>query len=464
MMRAFSLLVGFVLLIKLGSLLSGCAQVMSPTGGAKDTLPPKLLVSTPPLRAINFTGNKITISFNEYIQLDNVSQNLLVSPVPKVNPYVDYKLKTVTIKLKDTLQPNTTYSINLGNSIKDLNEGNIYKNFTYVFSTGPYIDSMTLSGKVILAETGGVDTLIQAYLYKELSDTAVQKKKPNYIARLDREGKFTFNNLPPGTYKLYALKDGDGSRTYNSALETFAFADNNILVSPNPQSVTLYAYAEEKEKPKAGPSLTGGKKGKGDKNIRYSTVVGSGQDLLSDLILEFASPLKNLDKTKIRLTDTAYKNYNNVQVKLDSTQKKLIISTTWTENSFYKLIIDKSFATDTSGATLVKTDTISFITRKETDYGSIKLHFTKLDITKNPVLQFIYNNELVNSYPLSSSDWSVKLFKPGEYEMRILYDENKNGKWDPGNYHEKKQPEKVYSIPQKITIKANWDNEKDIQL
>src|ERR1035437_7987231 len=192
MRKVTYLLLFVIILIKFQSLLSGCAQIMAPTGGPKDTLPPKLLVANPPQRTLNFKGNKITFSFDEYIQLDNVTQNMLVSPVPKTNPYIDYKLKTLTIKLKDTLQPNTTYVINLGNSVKDLNEGNIYKNFTYIFSTGPYIDSMTLSGKVILAETGEVDTLIQAYLYKDLSDTAPLKKKPNYITRLDTAGRFTF--------------------------------------------------------------------------------------------------------------------------------------------------------------------------------------------------------------------------------------------------------------------------------
>lgn len=463
MMRSLSLLLLIAIVIKFSQLLTGCAQVMAPVGGAKDTIPPKLLNARPPAGTTNFQGNRITLYFNEYIQLENVSQNMLVSPFPNIPPYVDYKFKNVTIKLRDTLQPNTTYVIDLGNSIKDLNEGNPYPHFSYVFSTGPVIDSLMFSGNVILAETGGVDSTLQAYLYKDLSDSAVLKKKPNYIARVSKEGKFTFTNLPAGEYKVYILKDGNGSRTYDSKLEMFAFADDAVKVSRNTSPVTLYAYQEEKEKPKP-PSQIQPKRTKGEKQLRFTTSLQpDGQDILSDLKIEFETPLKNFEKNKVHLTDTLFKAYNAI-ISLDSTKKKMIVSNKWIEDGLYKLIIDKDFATDTSGTSLPQSDTISFRAKKESDYGSIKLSFKNLDIKRNPVLQFIYNNEVVNSYPLVTAEWSAKLFKPGDYELRIMFDENKNGVWDPGNYAKKKQPERVLTIPQKLTIRANWDNERDIDL
>ena len=122
------------------------------------------------------------------------------------------------------------------------------------------------------------------------------------------------------------------------------------------------------------------------------------------------------------------------------------------------------FATDTSGNALAKPDTINFKTKKEGDYGSIKINFKNLEKFIHPVLQFVSNNEVVYSYPLTSPTWNVKLFNPGDYELNILDDINQNGRWDPGSYEMKKQPEKVYSIPQKINIRANWENEKDIAL
>src|SRR6266487_781689 len=158
--------------------LSGCAQIVAPTGGLRDSIPPVLVTANPKQGTINFTGNRITLSFNEYVIIDQLRENLLVSPTPKKDPNIDYKLKTVTIKLRDTLEPNTTYTINLGNAIRDLNENNPIKNFTYVFSTGKVIDSLEFSGNVQLAETGKTDSTLLVLLYKNLEDSAVIKEKP----------------------------------------------------------------------------------------------------------------------------------------------------------------------------------------------------------------------------------------------------------------------------------------------
>ena len=225
--------------ITIGSM--GCAQIGAPTGGPKDTLPPRLVLATPKLNSTNFTGNKITLNFNEYVEVKDPLSNVQISPFQKNNPVIDYKLRTVTVKLKDSLLSNTTYVINFGNAIVDNNEGNVLTNFTYVFSTGNYIDSFTLSGKVIMAETGKTDSTLIALLYRNAPDTAVQKRKPDYIARLNGKGEFTFNNLPPGNFKVYALKDGDGSKNYNSKVEQFAFTEP-VIVSANTLPVTLYAY------------------------------------------------------------------------------------------------------------------------------------------------------------------------------------------------------------------------------
>src|SRR5690606_29919368 len=104
-------------------LASGCAQIIPPTGGPRDTLPPVMLSAIPRDSTLNFTGNKITLKFDEYVQLDRPETQLNVSPVPKISPLIEAKLKEVTIKIKDTLEENTTYSINFGRSLKDLNEG-----------------------------------------------------------------------------------------------------------------------------------------------------------------------------------------------------------------------------------------------------------------------------------------------------------------------------------------------------
>ncbi len=449
-----------LLIPKILVLTTGCAQIVSPTGGKRDSLPPKLLDARPELRTTNFTGNRITLNFDEYILIDQLRENLLVSPTPKNDPYVDFKLKTATIRLRDTLEPNTTYTIDLGNAIRDNNENNILKGFSYIFSTGPLIDSLSFNGNVQIAETGKADSTLQVYLYKDLDDSAVHKRKPKYIARLDSTGNFSFKNLAPGLYDVYALKDGDGGKTYNSPVEMFAFADSPVNVNLNASSVNLFAYEEEKEKPRATKSTT-----PAEKKLRYSVKIPTErQDILNDLVIEFNKPLKKFDLQKILLTDTLYRTYTDAVVNIDSTSKKIMVKNKWLPDSLYELIILKDIGSDSTGLVLAKSDTIRFKTRSETSYGSIKINFINFNKSKTLVLQFAKNNEVVKSYPLSSANWSAPLFEPAEYELRILYDENNNGYWDTGNYGKKLQPEKVYSLPQKLNIKANWENERDIEL
>ncbi len=439
---------------------TGCAQIGAPMGGPRDSLSPVLLQSQPANRTINFTGKNITLTFDEYVQLQNLQQTLLVSPTPKRVPDINFKLKEVTIKIRDTLEPNTTYSIDLGNSIQDINENNPFRNFRYVFSTGPYIDSLTFSGNIRLAETGKTDSTLIVLLYKDLDDSAVLKYKPRYTARVDSSGKFKFNNLPGGTYHVFGLKDESGQKYYNNKTELFAFADSPVVVNENTPPVTLLAYQEEKPAQKNNTTKT-----PPDKKLKFTASLNAGiQDILAPLILTFNNKLKNFDSSKIQLTDTLFKPYESLLASLDTTGKKVILQNTWQENTEYKLIVPVDFATDTLGTALAKADTIGFKTKREGDYGTIKINFKNLDKFQHPVLQFVTNNEVVNSFPLSSATWTAKLFNPGDYELKILDDINQNGHWDPGSYELKKQPEKVYDIPQKITIRANWENEKDIEL
>ena len=450
----------FAYLLSIGG--SGCAQIISPTGGPRDSIAPVLLEASPPNGTINFKGNKIVLTYDEYVQLAKLQENLIVSPTPKITPNIDYKFKTVTIKIRDTLEPNTTYSFNMGNSIQDINEGNPVRDFSYVFSTGPYIDLLQFSGNVILAQTGKPDSTLIVMLYKDLDDSAVIKRKPRYITKVNTKGNFKFKNLAEGIYHVYALKDESGQKIYSSKTELFAFADTAVEIKLKTDSIKLFAYSEEKEIPKTA-SVTG--QSSADKKLKFTTSIANGrQDLLTPLTITFNQKLKNFDSLKIQLTDTLLNPYKSILVKLDSTHKKIIVENKWMDNADYKLIISKDFATDTLGTALIKSDTIRFKTMKESDYGSIKITFKNLEKFKHPVLQFVANNEVVNSYPLNSSQWTNKLFNPGDYELRILEDVNQNGVWDPGNYNLKIQPEKVYSIPQKLNIRGNWENERDIIL
>jgi hypothetical protein len=461
----------FALLIFDGIGLSGCANIIPPTGGLRDSLPPVLVHSTPPDSTTNFAGGRITLVFDEYVELSNVMQNLIVSPTPKIMPVVESKLRTVTIRLKDTLEPNTTYSLNFGNSIRDINEGNEFKDFTYIFSTGPTFDTLTLSGKVILAQTGGVDSTLIVMLHTNLDDSAVVKDRPRYYTRLDRDGNFHFRHLPPGTFNVYALKD-NGMRQYQRKEQLFAFADQPVKTGTGAAPITLYAYAEEAETRRPATQPAGGVRNPQRGNVvqerylRITTNIEGGQlDLLGDLEIRFGNALKTLDTTKVRFTDEQFNNIPQPRYSLDSTRKVLTLKYPWQGNTAYNIIVDKDFAEDSAGRKIIRTDTFNFHTKKESDYGSLKLRFINLDLGKNPVLLFIQNDQVKYTHVFTNRDVIIKLFNPGEYDMRILFDENRNGKWDPGEFFGKhKQPEKVQPVSRKLNVKPNWDNEIDIRL
>lgn len=454
----FLLLGGFYIVVTSGS---GCAQIGVPSGGVKDTLPPVLVRSNPSNKTVNFKENKITLTFDEYIDLRELQSNVLISPVQKTNPSISSNLKTVNIKLKDTLLPNTTYSINFGNAIRDVNEGNVFSNFTYTFSTGSTIDSLSLNGKVAVAETGLVDSTLIVMLYRDADDSAVHKRKPNYITKIKGDGSFLFENLPAGNFKLYALKDGDGGKTYNSKIESFAFLDSSVSIPRDSPTPVLYAYEEQKPNPFKAPVL----RPTIEKRLRYSTnLAAQTQDLLHPLELTFNNSLKVFDVQRIILSDTNYTRNNSAILTVDSTRKKISVQNAWKPEEAYVLILPKDVFTDTTGNTFLRSDTLKFKTKKITDYGTVVLRFKNVDFSRHPVIQFTEGTTVKYSYPLSSNEWINKLFPPGEYELRILFDDNNNGKWDPGNYSKKLQPEKASTLPQKISVRADWDNEKEITL
>lgn len=455
----FSIFIVFLFyIIAIGN--AGCGQIGMPTGGSKDTIPPRLLSASPKLSSTNVAGNKITLTFNEYIDLKEPQTNVLISPFPKKSPSVEFKLKTVTVKLKDTLLPNTTYSINFGNAIVDNNEGNPYKNFTYVFSTGNQIDTLNLTGKVVMAETGRYDSTIIAMLYRNTDDTAVQKRKPDYVARLSSDGSFNFINLPAGDFNIYALKDGDGGKTYNSKKEIFAFADAVVTVSQNTAPVILYASALEKDAP-----VTTARSTTKNKKLVYTLMPGMpAQDLLSPFTVNFNNPIKRFNPDKLIVRDT---NFNAVPATvwtIDSSRTQIQLTTKWQEGMNYRLIMDTTALYDSADNHLARADTIRFAAKQQSDYGHVVLRFSNLDLAKHPVLQLVQGEEIKASYPLTKLEWSNNLVNPGDYDIRILFDDNKNGKWDTGDYSKKRQPERAITLSMKLTVRANWDNEKEIKL
>lgn len=439
----------------------GCAQIGTPTGGAKDTLAPKLIKASPAYGSRNVSSNKITLEFNEYIDVTDLTENLIISPVQNKTPTMIINNKSIVVKFRDSLLPNTTYTLNFGKAVKDINEGNVYDNLSYTFSTGPALDSLTLKGTVIQAETGSADSTMIVMLYRRGADSSVKKIKPNYITKTAGDGSFSFDHLPADSFRIYALKDEDGGKTYNALSERFAFAGNKVI-SGSPENISLYSYVQEqKAETEKRTTLAAAK---ADKKLRYTVVGQPVQDLLTPLEISFNNALKTADSNKIFITDTLYRKITGTKFSIDSTAKKISIDAKWVPETPLVLIIQKDAVKDSAGLSLTKTDTVKFTTKRLEDYGKVVLHFSNLDLSRHPVLEFLSGNDIKFAYPLSSSEWSNNLFTPGDYGIRILYDTDRNGKWTPGNYERKLQPELTVTLPQKLSIKADWDNEREINL
>lgn len=450
--------------------LSSCANIIPPGGGPKDSLPPRLVMSSPKDSSVNVprTARTITLTFDEYVTLQSPQQAVIISPNPPSSrlPQFDSKLRNVTIRLKDTLDPNTTYSINLGDAVRDVNEGNIAKNLVYAFSTGPTISYNTYSGKVMDAEKGKTDSTLLVILHKNLDDTAVQKLSPRYYTRINGKGDFIFHNLPEGNFAVYVVPNNYMKR-YDDSTQLFAFKNTPVTIGPSTARDTLYAFQEVKPAVKSGSSGIKAGSPKEEKRLRYSTDLENGQqDLLSVLTLTFNHKLNSFDSSKVSLCDTNYQQLGGYSVSLDTSKTKLSIGYNWKEKQTFRLLLEKEMGADSSGTQLSKKDTVRFITKSETDYGSIRLRFPNIDLSRNPVLQFVQNDKLLESVPLTKNDFQRKRFHPGTYELRILYDTNKNGVWDTGSFlhGNKRQPEIVFLVPKQLAVRANWDNEVDITL
>lgn len=206
----------------------------SPDGGPYDETPPKFVRANPVPNATNNTRKNVSIEFDEYINLENASEKVIISPPQREQPEVKTRGKRVVVEFLDSLIANTTYTIDFGDAIVDNNEGNPLGQFSYAFSTGPEIDTMAVSGTVLNAENLEPIKGIQVGLHKNLNDTAFTKLPFDRISRTDSRGQFTIRGVAPGKYRIYALQDGNQNYMYDSKTETVAWSDSLIVPDMTP--------------------------------------------------------------------------------------------------------------------------------------------------------------------------------------------------------------------------------------
>ena len=211
-----------------------CARMGSPDGGWYDDDPPRVIGATPAEGATNVTARKITIQFDEYIKLADATQNVIVSPPQLEMPEIKAAGKKIVVELKDSLKPNTTYTIDFSDAISDNNEDNPMGNYTYTFSTGEQIDTFEVAGYVLDASNLEPVQGISVGLYNNLEDSVFRKDPLMRISRTDGTGHFVIKGVAPGEYRIYALQDADGDFKFSQKSEMIAFSHEPHKPSAKP--------------------------------------------------------------------------------------------------------------------------------------------------------------------------------------------------------------------------------------
>ncbi|WP_029906916.1 Ig-like domain-containing protein [Prevotella sp. 10(H)] len=238
----------FLVLAAISVIVAACANMAAPTGGDYDLQPPKVVRATPGFNATNVTKGKIVIEFDENVTIERPSENVIITPPQKSFPVINTVNRKVNVELRDTLLPNTTYTIDFTNSIVDNNENNPIENFSYSFSTGDIVDSMAVSGKVLTADNLEPVKGIYVGLHSNLNDTAFTRTKFERISRTNDVGAFTIRGVAPGKYRLYALDDSNRDYMYDNPAEAIAFMET--IIEPASEramrSDTTYTDPEKK--------------------------------------------------------------------------------------------------------------------------------------------------------------------------------------------------------------------------
>jgi len=516
--------------------IASCAKKGRPSGGKKDIDPPVMLSATPDNYSTDFKGDEIKIYFNEYVKLNDLTKQLIISPPLKIRPLITPQggaSKFVKIKIYDTLQPNTTYSFNFGKSIVDNNENNPYQYFKYVFSTGKSIDSLELKGTIRDAISKTADDFVSVMLYEvdsTFTDSVVYNKTPRYITNtLDSTTNFKFENLKEGKYLLTALKEESNNYKFNQKTDKIAFKEEFINI-PNEESHELILFKEiqdyralkpkherknrikfryegqateevivklfsnEKIESKLTKEIDNDtlqywfkpnvdldslnftmahqqeidsftvrmrKKVKAD-SLAFRTL-STTLDFDMDFKIVPTIPVTNIDDSKIEILDK-----DSVVVPFKSSIEKLtsVINLKFKkeESQKYAISILPEAFTDFFEAT---NDTLNYraSTKELSAYGNIKVRLK--NAPKSPLIVQLVTKKGEIKYEKTGTGVYVFDFlnvNPATYNLRVVFDDNNNKKYDTGNYLKKLQPERIAYHPEEIEIRANWDVDEQFTL
>jgi len=469
----------FIVLCAAGAVLGGCANIVAPTGGPKDIQPPKLLAIAPADSALNIRPSRIELRFDENVTVQDAAAQIQTSPLLPFPLTATANGRRVRISLPDTLlQPATTYRISFGTAIADLHEGNPATSHTYTFSTGAYFDSLSLTGRVYNGATGLPDSGVSVLLYAaSASDSAVVRTRPLYRAPVDPgTGGFKLEGLPSAAFRIYALADGNNNLTYDGAGERIAFLDSVVRPDTAPTPILLRTFAETADTASnTGRRSFGGRLGAGGgapepeagKAFTYAVAAdtpgGRGQagvDLRAPLAITFNRAARNLRPDRIFLSyDSAGVLVETpVQPSIDTVNaQRLTLAVRWVPDAAYTLRLLKGFVQDTAGADAPPAR-YRFRTRREAEYARMDVRIPTRFYGRGYVLQVVGDaGDTLHNAPVTDSLVRLVRVSPGAYNLRIIADSNRNGRWDPGDLFLRRQPEWVYPHESPVPVKGGWE-------
>lgn len=216
--------------------LAACASMGRPDGGAKDELPPVFVRSNPMPGALEFKGSRVEVFFDENVKLDDAQNKVVVSPIPLQQPSVSANGRKVVVEFRDTLEPNTTYTIDFSDAIRDLNEGNILESYATDFSTGTTRDTLAIAGMVLEARSLEPAQGMLVGVHSDPADSALMLKRFDRIAKTDQYGRFIVRNLPAGSYRIYAINDVNRDYKWDRS-EDVAFLDE--VLTPHAEAMVV---------------------------------------------------------------------------------------------------------------------------------------------------------------------------------------------------------------------------------
>jgi hypothetical protein len=505
--------------------LYSCASTGNPSGGPKDVRPAKLdsLTSTPD-KQLRFKPKQLVFNFDEFVEVKDPLKQVLVSPPLTYIPKVTTRGKRVTFTFddKEVLRENATYTINFGEAIVDFTEGNKVNNFAYVFSTGDYLDSLNITGRILNALTNEPEPEMVVFLYDNLEDSIVRKEKPFYFAKPDKEGNFRFQNIKSDTFRIFAIKDENLNFKYDLESEKIAFVDSLITLTDSLSPILLRAslpipsftirtvnsknYGKVNILCNTSPDLNipytvsyqniiHHKETVGDSiNIYYQTdqdsfyiyiaddtlkVKPKGYDefmkktkfkntlinpsallLPSDsLVFNFNYPIGDVAFESIEVYDTIGV-LEGIQYSFLNNHKGLTIKYPWVAGEKYVIEMDSGIVKSIYGHVLDSIGhAITILTKDKTTNLNIKI--STLDSTQNYVVRILKDKTFITQVSISEVteyELMLKGLVPEKYNVEIIEDANKNGIWDPGNYDNKQQPEK-FVLSKGEKLRENRDAE-----